>query len=96
VPFAMRAVGVSPASAFKEVFLPALGPAVLLVLVVNSLRPLAGPQGGLATLAVAGVGLAVYAGAYVALGASRAERATYRGLAFGLFRLARTHLWRSG
>jgi O-antigen/teichoic acid export membrane protein len=96
VPYTMRVVGVSAATAVKEILWPALSPAAPMGLALYFLRPLADTPGLLPTLAVAAAGLAGFGIAYLALGASRAERQTYRGLAFGALRLAREHLRRSG
>jgi hypothetical protein len=45
---------------------------------------------------VAGVGVMVYLGVYLSMGASKVERQTYRGIAVSLFEFAQARLRRLG
>jgi O-antigen/teichoic acid export membrane protein len=88
LPIAMRLVGLTWPTVVSKVLLPGLVPAVLMGLVLAWFgRDLSG-EAWPATVLVGVLGLMVFAIAYWALGASRAERETYRGLAFSAFRFA--------
>jgi O-antigen/teichoic acid export membrane protein len=95
-PFAMKVIGVSPATASREILLPALAPAALMGLAVYGWQQFSAPTSLVETVLTAAAALGVYALAYLGMGASRAERQTYRGLAFSVFRFARTQLRRLG
>ncbi len=92
MPYTMRVVGVSRAMALREIFLPALGPAIPLLLVLYLLQPIAEAPSLWLTLVIAGAGLAVYGIAYFILGASQAERQTYFGFAYNVFHSAGAYL----
>jgi O-antigen/teichoic acid export membrane protein len=95
LPYTMRVIGISAAEALKEIFLPTLSPAVLMVLVLYILQQVIDPSNLLSIMVVAGTGMIVYAIGYLSIGASRLERQTYRGFAFSMFHIARTHFKRS-
>jgi O-antigen/teichoic acid export membrane protein len=88
LPIAMRLVGLPWGTMLGKVLLPGLSPALLMGLVLAWLGRDLGQSSWAATILVAAAGLGVFAVAYLALGASQAERDTYRGLAFSAFRLA--------
>lgn len=93
LPYTMRIIGVSAAKAVKEIFLPALAPAVLMVLVCVTLRQVLEPSSLPSILIASAIGLASYGIAYLLVGASQAERQAFRqacrGIAFNLYRVAR-------
>jgi O-antigen/teichoic acid export membrane protein len=95
VPFTMRLLRVSAATAVAEVLAPIVGPTALMVLVLYGLRQVFQPAALLPLLIIAVAGMAVFAVAYLGLGASAAERGTYRDLAYGAFRFARARLNRA-
>lgn len=92
LPFTMRIIGVSASEGIKEILLPALSPAVLMMLILQAAKQVAAPTSLLPVLAVAGFGMLVYAVGYLSLGASKAEKRTCREAAFFAFRAARTYL----
>jgi O-antigen/teichoic acid export membrane protein len=94
LPYLMRTIHVGAGEVVKEVFLPALVPVLLMVLVLNALRRILEPTSPAALLAIVSSGLLVYAAGYWFVGASRVERQTYRGLAANAFRVARMRLRR--
>jgi O-antigen/teichoic acid export membrane protein len=96
IPYAMRAIGVSPAKFFKEVLLPILGPLLLMVSVLYGLRQVAELASLWSILLVGAVGFIFFGLGYLAMGASRAERQTYSTLAFSMFHSAKMYLRRSG
>jgi O-antigen/teichoic acid export membrane protein len=96
VPYAMRVIGVSGPAMLREIFLPALGPALLMMLALYALQQFAPPDSLGSLMLVSGLGLAVFGLAYFLLGASRAERQTYQGIALNVFHSARAHLRRHG
>jgi len=94
LPYAMRVIGVSGVETLKEIFSPALLPAVPMVIVLYVLRQVIALSSLLSIMVVAGIGLLVYLIGYFATGASELERQTYRGFAVSTIRFARTCLKR--
>lgn len=94
LPYAQRVIGVSGTEAVREIFVPALLPAVPMTLLLYALQQAFEPASLLTILAVAGMGVVVYIVAYLSIGASQAERQTYRNLALSTLRFAGAHLKR--
>lgn len=96
VPFVMRVVGVNTATALREIFLPTLRPAILMLFVYYSLQQILRLSSLLPAMIASIAGLAVYGLTYFVIGAGRLERQTYCGIAFNIFRSARAYLKRPG
>jgi O-antigen/teichoic acid export membrane protein len=94
LPFAMKVIGVRPGEALKEIFLPALIPALLMVTVLYAMQRAVAPSSILSVGLISGTGTLAYIAGYLSLGANAVERQTFRGAAFGIFRFARTALKR--
>ena len=95
LPYSMRVIGVSPTEVVKEVFLPALLPAIPTAIVLYILQHTIEPSSPLSIMVVAGVGLLVYVIGYFYWGASEVERQTCRNFALGTTRFAESCLKRS-
>jgi O-antigen/teichoic acid export membrane protein len=94
LPYATRVIGVSATEALKEIFLPALLPAIPLVILLYVLQQAIEPSSLLSIMVMAGSGVLVYMLGYLSVGASQVERQTYRRLALSTIRFAETHLKR--
>jgi O-antigen/teichoic acid export membrane protein len=86
LPYAMRVIGASASQVFKEIFSPALLPAVPMVIALYILQRAIEPSSLLYILLIAGLGLLVYVVSYLGMGASKLERQAYRSLAMGTVR----------
>jgi O-antigen/teichoic acid export membrane protein len=95
LPYSMRIIGVGRTQVVKEMFLPAVLPAIPMVLVLYFLQHAIPPVSVASILCVAGVGVLVYAVGYLNWGASEVERQTYRSFALSTVRLAESRLKRS-
>ncbi len=89
LPYAMRTIGVSGGEGLKRVLMPALCPAIPMIIVLYLLERVVEPSSWWAIAAVAAAGSLVYVAAYLRVGASEFERQTYRTLAASTLRLAR-------
>ena len=74
LPYVMRVNRISFRTVLKEIYLPALLPAVPMVIVLYGLREIAHPASLIAIAATGGLGLLVYVIGYGAIGAGRVER----------------------
>jgi O-antigen/teichoic acid export membrane protein len=90
LPYAMRVIGVSAAEAFKEIFLPALLPAIPLAILLYVLQQVIEPSSLLSIMVIAGSGVLVYMLGYFSVGASQVERQTYCRLALSMMRFSRS------
>lgn len=90
IPYAMRTIGVSPGTVVKQVYLPVALPALLLAAVLGAARKTADTSSVGALVAITVSGAIVYVSAYVAVGASSAERTFYRSLPGSVRRVAST------
>jgi O-antigen/teichoic acid export membrane protein len=88
LPYAMRVIGVSETQIVKEVFFPALLPAIPTAIVLYVLQHAIEPSSLVSIMFVAGIGLLVYVIGYLNLGASEVERQTCRGLMHNTIRFA--------
>jgi O-antigen/teichoic acid export membrane protein len=95
MPHTMRILNISGRRMITEAFLPALLPAVPMIIVVYLLQALIPISSWLALACVAGIGLIVYVIGYLSFGASAVERQTWNGLAFSAWHFARVHLKQS-
>jgi len=95
LPYSMRVIGVRPTQVLKEVFLPALLPAIPTVIAIYVLQQAIEPSSLLSIMVVAGIGLLVYVIGYFKWGASEVERQTCRNFALGTTRFAGSCLKRS-
>jgi len=95
LPYAMRVTGVSKTQVVKEVFLPALLPAVPTAIVLYLLQHAIEPSSLFAIVFVGGVGFWMYVILYLSLGASEFERQICRNFALGTVRFAESCLRRS-
>jgi len=96
LPYAMRVIGVLPSVVFKEIFLPAVMPAILMIITLFGVQKLIQPSSLIPLILVSGIGLFVYAAGYFSIHTNKIERETFRGLAFSIFRFALAHLRRTG
>lgn len=87
-PYTMRVLELPPRETVRSILWPALAPAVPMILVLHALRPLASAPSLAGLAGLAALGCLVYLAAYVSLGASAAERRTYRRLVGAALRLA--------
>jgi O-antigen/teichoic acid export membrane protein len=94
LPYTLRRLNLSASAAVGQILLPAVGPTLLMGLVLYGLRLAVRPAALLPLLVVAGAGAGTFGLAYLAFCASPAERATYRDLAWGGLRaiLERRHV----
>ncbi len=92
IPFTLRIVGIDLRTALKEMFLPALMPTVVMVVVLTGLRELLRPASIISILAIGGVGFLVYALAYLSTAASSQERRMFLDLARKALRSGRQRL----
>jgi O-antigen/teichoic acid export membrane protein len=83
MPWALSAFSVSARTAVMEVFVPAIAPAVPMVLVLLALRELSDPSSLVAVGLVGALGALVYAAGYLAFRVSARERHAVLRLAFG-------------
>ena len=88
LPYSARVIGVSKTQVVKEVFLPALLPAVPTAIVLYVLQHAIEPSSLLAIVFVGGVGFWMYVIVYLSLGASEFERQTCRGLVLNTINFA--------
>jgi len=95
LPYSMHVIGVSTTQVVKEVFLPALLPAIPTVIALYVLQQAIEPSSLLSIMLVAGIGLLVYVIGYFNWGASEVERQTCRNFALGTTRFAGSCLKRS-
>jgi O-antigen/teichoic acid export membrane protein len=94
LPYAMWVIGVSAAEALKEIFIPALLPAIPVVALLYALQQVVEPLSLLSIMAVAASGVLVYMLGYLTVGASAVERQTYRRLALSTIRFGEALLKR--
>jgi O-antigen/teichoic acid export membrane protein len=94
LPYAMRVIGVSAAEALKEIFIPALLPAIPVAILLYALQQVVEPSSLLSIMVMAASGELVYMLGYLSVGASQVERQTYRRLALRTIRFAEAHLKR--
>jgi O-antigen/teichoic acid export membrane protein len=94
LPYAMRVIGVSAAEALKEIFIPALLPAIPVAILLYALQQVVEPSSLLSIMVVAASGVLVYMLGYLSVGASQVERQIYRRLALSTIRFAEMHLKR--
>jgi len=95
MPYAARVIGVTLEDAIRRIVLPTVLPAGVMAFLLYLVESTAEPESIIELLALAGLGLAVFAGLYVMLGASRPERDLVRGLAAGTFRIAQGYVRRA-
>jgi len=95
LPYSMRVIGVNATEALKEIFLPALLPAVPMMIILYILQLLVEPLSLLSIMVVASVGVLVYTIGYLSVGASEIERQTCRSVALSTIRFAETCLKRT-
>ena len=95
LPYAMHVIGVSTTQVIKEVFLPALLPAIPTVILLYFLQHAIEPSSLLSVMVVAGIGLLVYVIGYLNWGASQVERQTFRSFALSTVHRAQSCLKRS-
>jgi len=88
----MRVIGVGAIKALKEIFLPALMPAVPMVMMIYLLQQAIEPSSPLSIMAVAGIGLLVYVIGYLSVGASQVERQTCRSFVVCTVQFAKARL----
>jgi O-antigen/teichoic acid export membrane protein len=92
LPYSMRVIGASKAQVSKEVFLPALLPAIPAALVLYLLQHVLEPSSLLSIMVVTGIGFLVYTIGYLNFGASEVERQTCRSFALNAIRLVEARL----
>jgi O-antigen/teichoic acid export membrane protein len=92
LPYGMWVIGVSGTQVLRESYLPALMPAIPMVIVLYSLERLVVLSSLLSIAVVAAIGLLVYVIGYLSVGASRTERQAYRSIALSTVRMAKTRL----
>jgi len=95
LPYSMHVIGVSTTQVVKEVFLPAMLPAIPATIVLYVSRQAIEPSSLLSIMVVAGIGLLVYVIGYFNWGASEVERQVCRNFALGTTRFAESCLKRS-
>ncbi len=95
MPHTMRILDIRARRMISEVFLPAILPAVPMIIVVYMIRMIFPLTSWLALACAAGSGLLVYVIGYLGFGASAVERQTWNGLAFNALRFARVRLKQS-
>lgn len=95
LPYSMYVIGVSTTQIVKEVYLPAMLPAIPATIVLYALRETIEPSSLLSIMVVAGIGLLLYVMGYFNWGASEAERQTCRNFALSTTRFAESCLKRS-
>jgi O-antigen/teichoic acid export membrane protein len=95
LPYAMRVIGVSLREAIKEIFWPALIPALPTVIVLYSLREALEPTSLTLLMVAASGGLVVYIFSYITIGASTIERRAYYNILCNTIRFATTRFKRS-
>jgi O-antigen/teichoic acid export membrane protein len=95
LPYALRVIGVSKTQILKDVFLPALLPAIPTAIVLYVLRHTFEPSSLLSIMVVAGIGLLVYVIGYLSVGASEVERQTCRSFVLSTVRFAEARLKRA-
>jgi O-antigen/teichoic acid export membrane protein len=89
LPYSMKIIGVSPVEIVREVFLPALLPAIPMIGLLYFVEQILMPSSLLLTVIVAGSAILVYLAGYIGLGASKSERETCRNFALSTARLLR-------
>jgi O-antigen/teichoic acid export membrane protein len=94
MPYTLRKIGVSFPQAVREMYAPAILPALPTVLFLLWARSTFDLASWLALAAVGGTAVAIYAGVYLLIGASGPERRMYSGFAFSTLNLARGYLRR--
>lgn len=95
LPYSMHVIGVSTTQVVKEVFLPAMLPAIPATIVLYALQQAIEPSSLLSIMVVAGIGFLVYVVGYFNWGASEVERQTCRNFALSTTRFAESCLKRS-
>jgi O-antigen/teichoic acid export membrane protein len=80
MPYTLRTLRVSWREAISEIFVPTLAPLIPMAIVLYGLREVAAPASLVALMAVALVGLIVYAGGYLIFGARPFERQLCRDI----------------
>jgi O-antigen/teichoic acid export membrane protein len=95
MPHSMRILNISGQRMIREAFLPALLPAVPMIIAVGVWQMIFPISSWLSIVCAGVVGLIVYVIGYLSYGASAVERRTWNELAFSALRLARTHLKQS-
>ena len=88
LPYAMRVLGVSAYESLVEIFLPALAPAVPMVIVLYVLRQVVEPASLLSLMAVVVPGMLLYMTGYLSIGAGALERQAYRRIAVSTLHFA--------
>ncbi len=95
LPYAMRVNQVTLRTLLAEIYLPTLLPALPMAAVLYVLREIIHPDSFVAIFAIGGVGLVVYVGSYLLIGAGQAEREFGRDSLRAVIRFTRTHLSRA-
>jgi O-antigen/teichoic acid export membrane protein len=76
-PYSMRVIGINLRSALMEIYLPVIGPAIMMSVVLLGLRYLLEPTTLISILAIGSLGLLVYVSIYLSIGASTQERTNF-------------------
>jgi hypothetical protein len=87
VPYAIRTIGVRFVQMLKEVYLPVAVPALALICLLGAIREVVSPSSISSLVPAVALGAVVYTATYIAVGASRMERAFYKSLAMTASRI---------
>jgi hypothetical protein len=73
----MWVIGINLRSALMEIYLPVIGPAIMMSVVLLGLRYLLEPTTLISILAIGSLGLLVYISIYLSIGASTQDRTNF-------------------
>jgi O-antigen/teichoic acid export membrane protein len=92
LPYAMKALGVSPSVVFRQMFAPAIFPLVPMLIAIAMMKASLGTNSFLSLTAVSSAGLVIYGLGYASIGVNSVETHALRNVAVRALRCAKMRL----